>query len=34
MTDGVGMIGAGVVAYDPRIPAGGNGAQVTRLADK
>jgi hypothetical protein len=33
MTDGVGMLGAGVVAYDPRIP-GGNGAQVTRLADK
>ncbi|MDX2169564.1 MAG: hypothetical protein SF182_21020 [Deltaproteobacteria bacterium] len=33
MTDGPGMLGAGVVAYDPRIP-GGNGAQVTRLADK
>jgi hypothetical protein len=32
-TDGVGMLAAGVVAYDPRIP-GGNGAQVTRLADK
>jgi len=34
MTDGPGMLAAGVVAYDPRIPAGGNGAQVTRLADR